>query len=231
MEILKCDEFSIGYGQLDEEGLLGEPVSQDYLLVKTDFRETGKIINLKEHGYSFHDRVLKLEIDIPSTDEIRNSKVKGTAMVSFQERASINEEMIEMACEVYDTDRRFHLDVIFNQKTADQVIRSYIKKLADPRLLVVTAIYNGTIAGFTTLPLKEENYAENVLGVTRHGIVGKVSAFPLYCEMLNILQRKGYRKYIGRVSTTNAASLNLHFQLGARVVGIEDKYIWRKQNV
>jgi L-amino acid N-acyltransferase YncA len=203
----------------------------DYLLAKTDFREIDKIIKLKEHGYCFHDRILKLEIDIPSTAEIRNSKVKGSGIVSVLARDTMNEEMIQMACEVYDTDRRFHLDENFNQETADQVIRSYIKSLGISHVLVVTAMYNGVVAGFTTLPLKEANCAENVLGVTKKGIVGKVSAFPLYCEMLNILQEKGYRKYIGRVSTTNAASLNLHFQLGAKVAGVEDVYIWRKQHV
>jgi L-amino acid N-acyltransferase YncA len=139
--------------------------------------------------------------------------------------------MIDMACKAYDTDRRFHLNNGFDQLIANKVIRAYIEKYSQNSLRIVTSTYKDKITGFTTIPLIRDEVAENVLGVTEPSIVGKVSAYPLYRETLNILQSKSYRKYVGRVSTANAASLNLHFQLGARVIGIEDIYIWRKRNV
>lgn len=225
MNILDCKDFMVVY---KEDTEIDRPTEKAaFTIQRLSFKNTDGINAITEAGYVFHDRVLTLEIDLSTTYNLRNSKLKGKSMVLIKNRSSIDSVMLEMAYQAYDTDRRFHLSKDFNTLISKKVIDAYVKKVSENDLLVPTAIYNEEPVGYTTIPVFNGEKAENVFGLTKPGIVGKISAYPLYVHMLDELQERGYKKYIGKVSTTNAASLNLHFELGAKVIDVVDEYIYR----
>lgn len=64
------------------------------------------------------------------------------------------------------------------------------------------------------------------LAVTKPDIRGRMAAYPLYYRTLELL---GAERYRGMVSTANTASLNLQMGMGAKIIGVEDRYILRPQ--
>lgn len=229
MDKLIVDDFTVGY--LDHVGEVNcmEADNCRYLVASAAVSDLEAKKTLSRYGYVFHDRVLRLGIDIPASMQVRRKRCRKPAGIRTGKTEVFTDEMYQMACSVFHTDRRFHLDYMYDQKLADRVIKAWMDRWKERKLQIMQAFYKDEMTGFAIIDTGSHGQPENVLGVTVPGISGMASAYPLYSDLLDMLGQDGCRKYYGMVSTENAASINLHIQLGAEVCGIMDRYILRKR--
>ena len=133
--------------------------------------------------------------------------------------------MFRLGCLAFNTDRRFHLKPEFDTEISAKTLKEYIRFYNEQDIVVTRVEYDGELAGYTVIHRQDEQ-AENVLGATKPGILGKMVAFGLYANTIKYLyEQENYKKYYAEVSSSNTASINLHVQLGAKVLGSYDKYI------
>ena len=87
------------------------------------------------------------------------------------------------------------------------------------------------LLGFVVLRDIDGKKFENVLACTKPGIKGKMIAYPMYQTAIAFGKKLTCSEgvYIGRVSSANMASLNLHRSLGAKIIAIEDEYIFSQR--
>lgn len=202
------------------------PPGAGYLICRADPADSGREKELLDRGFSFLDRVLVLEIDLRRAAAA--PAAQGLPELRVERDGTFSEDMAAMACQAYTADRRFHLESVFDQDQAGPVIRAYLDDCARRGMTVYRALHGDELLGFTVVDedTGDRRCFENVLGVTKPGIRGKMAAPGLYAAMLEG-QRDRFQKYLGRVSSSNVSSLNLHFRLGAKVSSVYDEFIFR----
>ena len=166
---------------------------------------------------------------IPLKHDMAALMTQKVAQLSVDAKGKFTEEMYLLAQQVFPTDRRFHLEPEFDSAGAASTIRAYMDYWKNVGATVLKIVEHEELLGFTILQRVSDDAYENVLGVTRPGIKGKMAAYPLYCGMLDYIKAQSGTKYIGRVSTANIPSVNLHLQLGAKIRNVYDEYILRKK--
>lgn len=232
MYILDCGTFQVGRAPAEEAiWLWGESHAREnlkYLIAETPYTNINNISRLLAAGAMFHDRVLSMEIAIRSIRNIRRTNAGRISGIIICEQSEVTEDLLLLANRVFLTDRRFHLELPFELGQAMIVLRAYLKEYQKKGLRVLCARYQEKNVGYTVVCDVGNKTAENILGVTEPSIAGKAAAFGLYCTTLDQMERWGYERYLGQVSSANQASLNLHMQLGARVVKVMDHYILRR---
>ena len=107
------------------------------------------------------------------------------------------------------------------------MIRAYIAHYRKGPHKIIKAVHRGEVLGYVILHEIENGVYENVLGLTKQNLMGKVAAIPLYSSALGMIGAEG-KQYLGIASSSNAASINLHMRLGAKVTDTLDRYILRK---
>ena len=208
-----------------------EKCVEKYNIQQVESMNDERIYELIKKGFSFHDRVLRVEISVAEQKNILNNiEVPDGIIISLSD--VFTEDMYHLACEAYKTDRRFHLEQKFSQNVANEVIEAYLKEFREKNYLIVRAAHQQKLLGYTVVRESEKRDSfENVLGVTLPGMKGKMIAVPLYRSMLKFAAESAfgekYTKYIGDISSTNVASINLHMHLGAKVYQTIDYYIYR----
>lgn len=203
----------------------------DYTIVQTDILDIDKAEMLLSNNFLFHDRKFRMEINIEETGEIRNKRVKRVKALSMCEKNELTEEIYILACQVFNFDRRFHLEHRFNQQLANAMIEAYFNDLRKRKIIVIEARCKDELLGCIIVEKHEKGTFENVLGFTKGNIKGKMVAGELYNYTLEFIaqnQNEKYTKYYGDVSTINLNSINLHIQLGAKIKEIYDEYIYIK---
>lgn len=227
MNVIECSELTLVRYSVNDAISQAKDRSVDYQIVQVRNLDVSLIEDLKKQGYQFHDRILQMEIDIASTIDMRNSKMKKLIPFSLEVSNQISEEMYLLGCIAFNTDRRFHLKQEFDNEIAKKVLREYINYYNKKDILTTQVTYNGELAGYMVIN-QRDGQAENVLGATKPGILGKMVAYGMYANTIEYLcSQENYKKYYAEVSSTNINSINLHIQLGAKVVGIYDEYIYR----
>ncbi len=207
-------------------------MTADYIISQVENLNTLEAEKLLLNGFSFHDRKLRVEINIKETERIRNNLEGKKDFFELQVSGGegISEEMYVLACKTLNKDKRFHLEYNFDQSLANQVIKAYFADFSQRDILVFKALHEKELLGFTIVEKHLSGKCENLLSVTRPDIKGKMIAYRLYANVLKVLTENEYgsfKKYYGDVSSANLASLNLHIQLGAKIKEIYDEYIYR----
>ena len=182
---------------------------------------------LLEEGFRFLDRVFVYEIDLR----------KARCIPSYQSIEAVffsdydyDQDIYSLAYEAFSNDRRFHLEPLFDLAAARAAIYRYINELSGRQHRIYKVKHGDELLGFTIVDEKADTSAnsfENMLGATKPGIKGKMIAGLLYTSML-LDEASHFRKYIGRVSSSNIASINLHNRLGGHVVEVYDEFIMKK---
>ena len=221
MNRLVCKEFSVCCGTAEE--IFTSPQEAEYVVARTDCRNTEAVARLIKAGFCFHDRRLKMEIRINRARQSYEMGAGGIG-IAVEETRSFPWEMFEAACVAFDMDRRFHLDIGYDRMKAAEVIEAAIERYVVDGARIFRASYQEKVLG-CILIMEGDGFYQNVLGFTRRDLTGKAAAHPLYTGVMSLL---GKGRYIGMISSANAASINLHAQLGARVTEIEDCYILRR---
>ena len=203
-------------------------IPDDYIICRADVLDSVYIHDLLQRGFRFLDRILTIEINLRSGGE-RNTEISVND-ITLSSDTNYESDVYRLACQAYTTDRRFHLDPVFNQEKADRNIQAYIDICRSRNMKIYKAKHGNELLGFTIVDEEADEkrvYFENVLGATLPGMKGKLVAGPLYRSMLEG-EKDSFKKYMGKVSSSNAASINLHFQLGGYVKQIQDEYIISK---
>lgn len=226
--ILRTDKFEI---ERFESNLGVNMISfrSDYVICQSDVLDSAYEDKLLQMGFHFLDRILYFEIN---TDRFVKRFSRNTVSeIDLVCDTKLDDDVFQLACEVYTSDRRFHLDSVFDQSKANLVIEAYIDYFRRRSIRVYKALYREKLLGFTVVDEKADStnvFFENMLGATRPGIKGKMVAGPLYSFMI-AEEGKIFKKYVGRVSSSNIASINLHHQLGGNVKKIYDEFIYRNE--
>lgn len=204
---------------------------EKYHIQQVDSLNDEKIEELLEQGFCFHDRVLRVEISVDKQKDLLD-RIEIPEDISISLSDAFTEDMYYLACKAYRTDRRFHLEQRFDSDVANDVIGAYLREFKEKNYLVVKALHQQKLLGFTVIrECEQKETFENVLGATLPGMKGKMIAVPLYGRMLQLASEGAFKskckKYVGDVSSTNAASINLHMYFGGKVTAIIDEYIYR----
>lgn len=206
----------------------------DYVICQSDVLDSVYESELTERGFRFLDRILYMEIDLAKKNISADNGPKRILQdqgIVFACDGVFTESMYQMAYKAYTSDRRFHLNPVFSQQDAIPVIRAYIDQCRLGHMKIYKALHQDELLGYAVIDETADGkkcYFENVLGVTAPGIKGKMVAEALYGSVLTG-EKSSFKKYAGRVSSSNMVSINLHFQLGAKVRGIYDEYIYKIQ--
>ena len=196
----------------------------NYVICRADPNDSVYESRLYDSGFRFLDRVLFYEIDVRTFNDLRVDKIPG---VEFACDYEIGDNVYALAHEAFNFDRRFFLAPSFDQGTANYVIDAYLDNFKNRKLKIYKAIHDRELLGFTVVDedVKEyKNCFENVLGATKPGIKGKMIAGSLYSTMI-AGEKDRFKKYIGRVSSLNLSSINLHSKLGGRVTEVYDELV------
>ena len=211
--------------QIDQKKIEDEcEISADYIICQSDVLDSVYEDKLISRGYRFLDRLLYFEIE---TSIVKSSDDNVIQDVDFLCDREYDDVLFDTACQAYTTDRRFHLNPVFDQQSADDVIEAFIDYCKKQDYKIYKAVHNNELLGFAIVDDVDKNraYFENILGATKPGIKGKMIAGPLYKFMIKGENEK-FKKYAGRVSSSNIASINLHTALGGRVKKIYDEFIF-----
>ena len=203
------------------DGLMGKK----YKIEKVEFDNTEYIEDLLNKGYRFHDRVIRMEIPLKGNKIISDSDMERLLHFPIKICDKFADDVYDLAHAAYTTDRRFHLDLHFNQTNANEVIDSYIECCKQAKMRVVRCEFKEQLLGVIVLRDNEDGTIDNVLGAVKPDMQGRMAAYSLYANTLKMLAEDGYKKYYGDVSSSNVASLNLHINLGAKAVSVIDEYI------
>lgn len=228
MQKLECKTAAVCLAPAGE--LLRENPPADYLIAQTDFTKTDEIAELLSNGYRFHDRLFEVAV----SDKTLNANINcgDVSRINFRETDAASDEMYKLAYSSFHDDRRFFLDLDFeNKEQAREVIGAYIRECMKFGGKIIYAEYKNELLGYLLTARLQERERERdgaprreiLLGMTKHTMLGKMIAYPLYAKAVEL-----YGGYCGKVSSTNIASLSLQTRLGARIIGVEDRYILRQ---
>lgn len=228
MDRFACEDFLVLYYTGKEKKCQLDETTAAYHIASMESLDVSAIENLKKQGFQFHDRILQMEIDIAATEVLRKKTMEKLMVFPLEISEKISDEMFQLGCLAFETDRRFHLKPEFDAALSAKVLNEYIKFYNEQNIVVTRVEYDGDLAGYTVIH-RQDGQAENVLGATKPGILGKMVAFGMYANTINYLyEQENYKKYYAEVSSSNIASINLHMQLGAKVIGSRDEYICRE---
>ena len=200
--------------------------SGDYVIFQSDVQDSEYEALLAKQGCRFLDRILYFEIPLKKiTTEKQTFTVPEVSLLCDR---VFDDKLFTLACQAYTFDRRFHLEPVFDQEKANSVIAAYLEYYKHRDCRIYKAICKDELLGAGVVcedADKKGIFFENVLGATKPGIKGMMTAVPLYSHMLDKEREAGFKKYAGKVSSSNQSSINLHFQLGGHVAGIYDEFI------
>lgn len=228
MRFLEGKFGKINYRSLNEDLNIDMPC--DFVVANTMFDDIKRLESLSENNYVFHDRVVRMKIELENTkiSEIRESVGRVRLPIEVNVSHDYGNDINEIAYKAYTKDKRFHLLKDYNMEFASQVIDAYIDKCKEDGMVVVRTKNDDYTTGIIILKHNEDDSYDNVLGAVEPGVKGKLSAYKLYLSALDYIKKSGGKAYYGNVSSSNQASLNLHINLGAMAEVIIDEYIYRK---
>ncbi len=200
-----------------------------YVILRRDCHDPQRA-EIEACGFRFHDRILRMRIDPNNTKAHREAISQKLIDMPISVTDSLDTAMYDLACRVYKHDRRFHLDEQYDMELASKSLKGYFDGFSKRNIRIFETKVPDTseLLGFTVLELKADGTGENILGVTKNDMRGKMAAWGIYNGMLKQMEcGNAYecRQYCGNVSSSNAASINLHINLGGRVESIYDEYI------
>lgn len=198
-----------------------EPTNEDdFLIAESEVENTDRINCLLLNGFRFHERYLDYQISLNKFD----SKLMSLVRADVRKDRNIDDEMYELANKSFFRDRRFHLNLRYDNVFARKIISGYLNNLSDEGCFSYKCYHKARLIGFTIIK-PCGNGCKNLLGAVDPDYQKKGAAFNLYVFMADSLKRSGYEFLEGSISSSNIASLNLHLMLGAAFTGAWEQYI------
>lgn len=223
MRRLETEDMVISYLEFEEIVNGIEPDEKSVIVVEVHSWDFEKKKILEEKGFCFHDRILNVEV---GTKLKTNHKIE-SQFFKLVVGNDFDEVVKQLAHEVFFYDSRFHFDRIPNRIKGNKVIDAFLDNCGREGFRIVKCMHDNDLMGFIILKDNGNNTATNMLGAVKQDCHGKMSVPFLYGGTLEMLASEGITKEFGTISASNVASINLHFQLGGRLVNTTDKYIRR----
>lgn len=176
------------------------------------------MLYMQRNGYQFVDRMLDVTINLKRlTVDLQKSIRIEPVLVS-----DCREEIISLAQRSFVRDRRFHVEVDYNQQVANQIIEGWVEEI--PEFYV--CIYKENVIGFLALKETEDGKSAAIhLAAVDERYRTSGAAMSLYAKALQVGMDKGYQNITGYISSYNTAVMNLYAYLGGAFSNPQDIYV------
>lgn len=165
------------------------------------------MIEMQERGYQFVDRMLHVTINLKRYSFDLSQCIRMSPILT----AEYKDEIKELAVDNFDTDRRFHVEIDYNQEIAGAIIDEWVEEI--PEFYV--CLYKEHVIGFLALKEQEDRKsAEIYLAAVEKRYRTSGAALSLYANALKIGLEKGYHSITGYISSNNTSVMNLYSYLG-----------------
>ncbi|MEA5136741.1 MAG: GNAT family N-acetyltransferase [Candidatus Fimivivens sp.] len=169
-----------------------------------------------EKGFYPADRVLDVTINL-SRSKLDFGKMIRTEPIIINNR---RDEIFDIAKESFPFDRRFHLEVKYNNAVAEKVIRGWVDDLEE----YYVCMHQDQCMGFLSLT-KMEDAAFVHLAAVRQKYRLSGAALSLYAAAARDCKKLGINMLNGRISTLNTAVINLYSFLGGNFSNPMDVFL------
>ena len=206
------------------------PLSNKHLVGFSDVYNLEKSGSFLRDGFRFLDRILCFEIPVNSKMDNCLETLKDDSITIVCDN-TIDDRLVSLAKKSFAFDRRFHLEQSFKKDNSEYLIDLFLNQSRKPQIIVYKAYHGHDLLGFSIVDEAADpnsGFFQNILSATKEGIKGRLVAVPLYRAMIKGEKEK-FKKYYGEVSSSNIASINLHFSLGGKVVNVYDEFIKTKE--
>lgn len=168
---------------------------------------TTYILEMQEYGYQFVDRMLYVTINLKRCNLDLNQCIRMSPILTSEYKNEIK----ELAVNNFNTDRRFHVEIDYNQEIAKAIIDEWVEEI--PEFYV--CLYKENVTGFLALKEQEDRKnAEVYLAAVEKRYRTSGAALSLYANALKIGLEKGYHSITGYISSNNTSVMNLYSYLG-----------------
>lgn len=190
-----------------------------YIVAPTD---AANEIRMQRDGFFFADRTMKTTISLSKIAVDLDRFIR----LPIIETTEYKDDILRIAVASFGYDRRFHI----LPDCSTDVSSVVLKKWVDDLDTVFVALFKEQPVGF--LALKET--APDTVFVHLAAVEEKYrmtgAAMALYANACKIAKERGYKKLEGRVSTQNAAVMNVYATFGATFSDPQDIFIKEVSN-
>lgn len=174
-------------------------------------------LKMQQMGYQFVDRMLDVSVHLNklSVDFQKSIRIKPVLTTGYKK------EICQIAEKSFTTDRRFHVEVSWNQDIAKQIIDAWVEELTE----CYVCLYKEEVIGFLALKEEADHSAAVHLAAVEERYRASGAALSLYANALKEGREKGYRNITGCISTANLAVMNLYASLGGTFSNPRDIYL------
>lgn len=172
---------------------------------------------IEQQGFVFVDRMYDVSVNLMRNQIDYSKMVRITPEYTEENK----DEIKQIAHECFLTDRRFHVDVEYNQSKADIIMDNWIDELDG----VYICRCKEDIAGFIAIRSEDERCAHIHLAAVREKYRPAGIALSMYAYAIRQCREKGYRNVKGYISSRNIPVMNLYTHLGASFENATDVYI------
>ena len=174
-------------------------------------------ISRQRNGFFFADRTMKTTISLSKIAVDLDRFIR----LPIIETTAYKDDILRIAVASFGYDRRFHVFPDCSTDVSSVVLKKWVEELDT----VFVALFKEQPVGF--LALKET--APDTVFVHLAAVEEKYrmtgAAMALYANACKVAKERGYKKLEGRVSTQNAAVMNVYAAFGATFSDPQDIFI------
>lgn len=171
---------------------------------------------LSQNKYIFVDRTLDVSIALSKVNDCER-----LIRLPILKTTEYKKEILQIAQKSFPYDRRFHLQLNYNQQLANVVIADWVDKLDE----IYVCLYKDMPIGFLALiQIDNKNSFVHLAAVDEeYRMTG--AAMALYAKAIKVSKENNYTNLNGTISSKNIAVMNLYANFGAKFSNPIDIYI------
>ena len=180
--------------------------------------EIQNTLAMQEKGYQFVDRMLDVTVNLRQVSLDLDKCIRIKPILSCEYKDDIK----KIALENFTMDRRFHVEIDYNQQIAKKIIDGWVEEIPEFYL----CIYKEIPIGFIALRESEDKKsAEVYLAAVDKQYRATGAALSLYANAMKVGKEKGYQTITGYISSYNTADMNLYAYFGGTFSNPRDIYL------
>ena len=203
--IIDYNNFSLT--QIQAENAESVPVAEGKGYYRIEIPSNKSNVNvLFKKGYTFVERTLGVSINLNKSDIDYQKLIR----FEIKQIQANNEDILKIALDSFPTDRRFHVQLDYNDSISATIITVWVSKLSE----VYACIYKDQIIGFVDIEPYNGKDCFIHLAAVQKEYRATGAAVALYSYAILKAKEKGCSKIYGRISSANVAVMNLYTRLG-----------------
>ncbi len=172
---------------------------------------------LLDDHYIFADRMFYVSINLSKSKIDYERFIRITPELTTENKEAIK----QIAHRNFLKDRRFHVDIHYNQQKANCIMDQWIDELEQ----VYICRFQKEIAGFLAVREIDKKTAYIHMAAVEEKFRPAGIALSMYSYVIKEYRQKGYKRIQGYISSSNLPVLNLYTFLGATFEKTTDIYI------